>query len=179
MHYLIVPGYSNSGPEHWQTYWEHSLPNATRVQQRNWEHPTKAEWVDALDKTVASLKSDTILVAHSLGVATTVFCLLKNVAEGRLPAYVKGAFLVAPADIDAIDIVDDFAPMPLQKLPVPTCVVASRNDEYVTFERANLFAKSWGSKLFDVGCCGHINALSNLGEWPEGRKLLAEFEKSL
>ena len=122
---------------------------------------------------------DTILIAHSLGVATTVFCLLKNVAEGRLPANVKGAFLVAPADIDAIDIVDDFAPMPLQKLPVPTCVVASRNDEYVTFERANLFAKSWGSKLFDVGCCGHINALSNLGAWDEGRKLLAEFEKNL
>jgi predicted alpha/beta hydrolase family esterase len=31
----------------------------------------------------------------------------------------------------------------------------------------------------DVGCLGHINADSNLGEWEQGRKLLAEFEKTL
>jgi predicted alpha/beta hydrolase family esterase len=179
MHYLIVPGYSNSGPEHWQTYWEQSFPDASRVEQRCWEHPHKAEWVDTLDKTVTTLKSDTILVSHSLGVATTVLWLLKAASEKRLPANVKGAFLVAPADIDAIDIVDDFAPMPLEKLPIPTCVVASRNDEYVTFERARLFAVSWGSIFVDVGCCGHINALSNLGAWDEGRKLLAEFEENL
>lgn len=179
MHYLIVPGYSNSGPTHWQTYWEKSLPGANRVQQRSWEHPVKAEWVDALDSAVAALKSDTVLVSHSLGVATTVLWLMQKVWEGAVPAKVKGVFLVAPADIDVIDIVDDFAPMPLEKLPVPSCVVASQNDEYVTIERARQFADSWGSLFFDVGRKGHINALSNLGEWEEGRALLREFEKNL
>jgi predicted alpha/beta hydrolase family esterase len=33
--------------------------------------------------------------------------------------------------------------------------------------------------FFDVGRKGHINALSNLGEWEEGRALLKEFEKIL
>lgn len=179
MHYLIVPGYSNSGPTHWQTYWEKSLPDANRVEQRDWEHPHKADWVDTLDRTVAALESDTILVSHSLGVATTVLWLLQKAREGAVPAKVKGVFLVAPADIDVIDIVEDFAPMPLEKLPVPSCVVASQNDEYVTIERARLFADSWGSLFFDVGRKGHINALSNLGEWEEGRALLREFEKNL
>ena len=179
MHYLIVPGYSNSGPTHWQTYWANNMPDASRVEQYDWEHPHKAEWVGTLDRTVAALESDTVLVSHSLGVATTVLCLQKMAAEKRLPTKVKGVFLVAPADIDVIDIVEDFAPMPLEKLPVPSCVVASENDEYVTIERARLFADSWGSMFFDIGCKGHINALSNIGEWEEGRALLKEFEKIL
>ena len=179
MHYLIVPGYSNSGPTHWQTYWANNMPDASRVEQHDWEHPHKADWVDTLDRTVAALESDTVLVSHSLGVATTVLWLMQKAREGTVPAKVKGVFLVAPADIDVIDIVEDFAPMPLEKLPVPSCVVASENDEYVTIERARLFADSWGSMFFDVGRKGHINALSNLGEWEEGRALLKEFEKIL
>lgn len=179
MHYLIVPGYSNSGPDHWQTYWEKSFPDASRVQQHCWEFPKKADWVDTLDRTVAALESDTVLVSHSLGVATTVLWLMQKAREGAVPAKVKGVFLVAPADIDVIDIVEDFAPMPLEKLPVPSCVVASENDEYVTIERARMFAEAWGSMFFDVGRKGHINALSNLGEWEEGRALLKEFEKIL
>jgi predicted alpha/beta hydrolase family esterase len=49
----------------------------------------------------------------------------------------------------------------------------------VTIERARAFADAWGSMFFDVGRKGHINALSNLGEWEEGRALLKEFEKIL
>ena len=86
---------------------------------------------------------------------------------------------MAPADVDKLDLAKDFAPVPLQKLPVPSCVVASENDIYVTIERARQFADAWGSMFVDVGCLGHINADSNLGEWEQGRKLLAEFEKTL
>jgi len=179
MHYLIVPGLNNSGPSHWQSFWVNSLPDASRVYQRNWDHPLKEEWIETLDKTIANLESDTIIVSHSLGVVTTVHWLLQKSAEGTLPANVKGAFLVAPADADAVEFICDFAPMPLQKLPVPSCVVASENDPFVTIERARLFAKSWGSILFDVGNLGHINAKSNLGEWPQGREFLKQFEISM
>ncbi|WP_298769250.1 alpha/beta hydrolase [uncultured Fibrobacter sp.] len=179
MHYLIVPGLNNSGPTHWQTFWTKSLPDASRVYQRNWEHPVKAEWIETLDETVAGLESETILVSHSLGVITTVHWLQKKVAEGKLPSLVKAVFLVAPADADAVQIISDFAPVPLQKLPVPSCVVASENDIYVSIERARQFADAWGSTFVDVGCLGHINADSNLGEWEQGRKILAEFEKTL
>lgn len=179
MHYLIVPGLNNSGPTHWQSFWVKSLPDASRVYQRNWDHPLKAEWIETLDETVAGLKTDTILVSHSLGVVTTVHWLLQKATSGTLPSLIKGAFLVGPADADNVDVINDFVPMPLQKLPVPSCVVASENDPFVTIERARQFADSWGSMFFDVGNLGHINAKSNLGEWEQGKKFLAEFEKSL
>ncbi|MBR3851414.1 MAG: serine hydrolase family protein, partial [Fibrobacter sp.] len=89
MHYLIVPGYSNSGPTHWQTYWTKSLPDASRVYQHSWDHPLKADWVSTLDETVSGLKTDTILVSHSLGVVTTVHWLLEKAAKGGVPGNIK------------------------------------------------------------------------------------------
>jgi predicted alpha/beta hydrolase family esterase len=62
--------------------------------------------------------------------------------------------------------------MPLYKLPFPSIVVASSNDEYVTLERAKHFADSWGSELINAGNLGHINSSSDLGNWPFGISLL-------
>jgi predicted alpha/beta hydrolase family esterase len=179
MHYLIVPGLNNSGPSHWQTFWAKSLPNASRVYQRCWDKPQKEEWIDTLDETVKQLKGDTILVSHSLGSVTTVFWLLQAQERHELPANIKGAFLVAPADTDVVESISNFAPMPLGKLPVPTCIVGSENDPYMTYARVEFFAKSWGAKLFNAGALGHINSDCNLGEWEQGRKFLAEFERTL
>ena len=172
MNYLIVPGLNNSGPSHWQSFWAKSLPNASRVYQRCWDKPQKEEWVATLDETVRQLKGDTILVSHSLGSVTTVFWLLRAQERHELPANIKGVFLVAPADTDVVESISNFAPMPTGKLPVPACVVGSEN-------RAEFFAKSWGAKLFNAGALGHINSDSNLGEWEQGRKFLAEFERGL
>ena len=33
-------------------------------------------------------------------------------------------------------------------------------------------AQAWGARMVDCGECGHINAESGLGEWPEGQALL-------
>ena len=64
--------------------------------------------------------------------------------------------------------------MPLSLLPFPALVVASSDDFYVTPERAAFFAEKWGAKLVNIGAKGHINAASNLGDWPEGCALLKE-----
>ena len=133
MHYLIVPGLNNSGPSHWQTFWAKSLPNASRVYQRCWDKPQKEEWIDTLDETVKQLKDDTILVSHSLGSVTTALWLLRAQERHELPANIKGAFLVAPADTDVVESISNFAPMPTGKLPVPSCIVGSENDPYMTF----------------------------------------------
>ena len=37
---------------------------------------------------------------------------------------------------------------------------------------------AWGVKLFNAGALGHINSDSDLGEWEQGRKFLAEFEST-
>ena len=179
MNYLIVPGLNNSGPKHWQSFWAKSLPNAVRVEQRSWDKPQKEKWIETLDKAVAQLGSDTIIVAHSLGVATTVLWLAKKFAEKNVPAHIKGAFLVSPSDVDNIEVIHSFAPMPLVKLPVPAAVVASDNDEFVSIERSEFFTVAWGAHLFRAGALGHINSDSDLKEWEQGRAFLAEFEKSI
>ncbi len=174
MHHLIVPGLNNSGPDHWQSFWEKSLPDTSRVVQENWEHPEKEDWIRRLSRYIAGLTSDTVLVAHSLGVVTCVEWMLRE-----RNSLVKGAFLVAPADADCVELIRDFAPVPLKRLPVPSMVVASRDDPFVSFGRAEEFSAAWGASLVDVGNLGHINAETKLGEWLAGRKLLDAFEKKL
>jgi len=184
MHHLIVPGLNNSGPTHWQSFWAKSLEDASCVVQRNWDAPQKSEWIETLDEAVSKLESDTIFISHSLGVVTTVLWLTEifgrtGAAANPKAHFIKGAFLVSPSDADNIEIINNFAPMPLQKLPVPAWVIASEDDPFVTMERSKFFANAWGAHIESVGCLGHINAKSNLGEWEQGRKLLAEFEKTL
>jgi predicted alpha/beta hydrolase family esterase len=62
--------------------------------------------------------------------------------------------------------------MPLYRLPFPTIVVASLNDSAVSFERARLFAESWGSEVVNAGAAGHIDTKSGYGSWPAGYLLV-------
>ena len=179
MNYLIVPGLNNSDEKHWQTFWEKSLPSTQRVQQRSWDNPQREEWIAKLGETIERLNQDTIIVAHSLGVATTVMYLTQKTEQGKIPSQIKGAFLVSPSDVDNIEVIQSFAPMPLQKLSVPACVVASENDPFVSMERALFFANAWGVPVFNAGALGHINSDSDLGEWEQGRQFLAEFERTI
>jgi len=64
--------------------------------------------------------------------------------------------------------------MPLAKFPVPTLVVASANDPYVTLDRAREFADSWDADFCYAGELGHINADSRLGFWPQGLVMLGQ-----
>lgn len=169
--YVIIPGLGNSGPGHWQSLWQQTLPNALRVEQRDWENPVKDEWLQALEQTVQQARGECILIAHSLGVA-----LVAHWAVNFHSSKVRAALLVSPSDVDSPahtpDSVRGFAPMPLQLLPFKTTVVASSNDPFVTLARATQFADAWGADLVKIGACGHINAESNLGDWPQGGKLL-------
>jgi GNAT superfamily N-acetyltransferase len=84
---------------------------------------------------------------------------------------VRGALLVAPSDPLAAVYPSGptgFAPVPLHTLPFPSTVVASHSDEYVTFAQAEHYATAWGSRLWDLGDAGHINADAGYGPWPEG-----------
>ncbi|MGW4894941.1 RBBP9/YdeN family alpha/beta hydrolase [Kitasatospora sp. NPDC004240] len=174
--YLVLPGYQSSGPEHWQSVWEASDPSAfRRVEQEDWDHPEPGPWVAALDAAVARAAGagPVVLVAHSLGCAT-VACWAAGAPAGRTAA-VRGALLVAPADIDRADVPDlfPFRPMALTRLPFPSVVVNSTDDPWVTPGRARGFAEAWGARYVEIGAHGHINSDSGLGDWPAGRELLA------
>lgn len=170
---VIIPGLGNSGPRHWQSHWQKTLPNAVRVEQRDWENPTRAEWLAALDKVTQKVPGECILIAHSLGVA-----LVAHWAMNFHNSKVRAALLVSPSDVDSPahtpDSVRDFAPMPLKHLPFQSVVVASSDDPFVTLARAEQFAHAWQADLVNIGPCGHINAESGLGDWPQGLNILSD-----
>jgi predicted alpha/beta hydrolase family esterase len=168
---LTIAGLWNSGPQHWQTHWE-SKHGWTRVRQRDWDHPDRDEWVAALDDAVRAQPTLPILAAHSLGC-----CLVARWVADRGGSGVAGALLVAPSDVEAPDYPVEgrsFASMPLVRLPFPSLLVASTNDEYLSMTRARQFADAWGSRLVVIGDAGHINGASGYGPWPKGEEMLLE-----
>lgn len=170
--FLIVPGLFNSGPDHWQSHWQRMLRGAERVEQSDWERPTLGEWTAGLAEAVRR-RPGAVLIAHSLGCA--VVAHLAAISGGR---GVAGALLVAPADVNregpAGRLLQGFSPLPRQRLPFPTLVVASRDDPYVAITQARAFAHGWGARFEDIGRSGHINVESGHGPWPDGLDLLRD-----
>jgi len=168
--YLIVPGLGNSGPKHWQTYFQNSGDNFYRIEQQEWNAPTCEEWVNTVDKKVIEIDPATVvLIGHSLGCLTIAFWAKKFKRQ------IKGALLVAPSDSEASLYTfpaTGFVPIPLDKLTFKTIVVASENDSWVSLERAKFLADNWGSEFINIGKAGHINADSGYTNWDEGMRLL-------
>lgn len=168
---VIIPGINNSGPEHWQSIWQAKYRRAVRVEQQNWDWPERDAWVEELGCALDKMAGEVVLVAHSLGCLTVAHWA---VAQKRR---IGGALLVAPVDLERPEYppgVGGFTPTPTAPLPFRSIVVASTNDEYCSIERAREFAHAWGSRLVNIGDCGHINAAAGFGEWPGGEELLNE-----
>ena len=169
---LLLPGYGDSGPEHWQSVWERRF-GYTRVEQDDWLEPVVEDWVRTLDRAVAAQRAPVVLVAHSLGCALAVRWA-STAPAGR----VRAALMVAPADVESDahtpDEVRSFAPLPTARLPFPSVLVASEDDPFMRVDRARWFAARWGSRFVSVGARGHLNAESGIGDWPEGHRLLEE-----
>jgi len=171
--YYIVPGLGNSGPDLWQTYFEHSGYNFTRINQQEWNSPDCADWISNIDEAVKTLDPATVvLIGHSLG------CLAIVHWAARYKRKIKGALLVAPSDSEAQVYTfpaTGFALIPFNKLAFKTIVVASANDVWVSLERAAFFATQWGSEFTNLGNAGHINVSSGHSNWDEGLELLETF----
>lgn len=177
---LILPGYADSGADHWQSHWERADPACRRVVQDDWLEPRLDDWLAVLDRHIRECATPPLLVAHSLACALVAHWVARTGANrGERPGHgVGGSLLVAPADVDSPehtpDEVRSFSPIPLVRLPFPSIVVASTDDPFVSPARAAAFARAWGSRLVTLPRAGHINADAGFGPWPEGRRLLAE-----
>ncbi|MEO6314368.1 MAG: alpha/beta fold hydrolase [Chitinophagaceae bacterium] len=169
--YFILPGLNNSGPGHWQTHWENEY-GFTRIQQADWNHPVAEDWIQTMDAAIVTYPlKEVVLIGHSLACNTIVQW------AARYNHIIKAALLVAPSDTEAPSYpqgTSGFAPMPLNRLPFPSVIVTSSNDEYVTPRRAQFFAANWGSDCIDAGILGHINAASGIGNWPQGFAILEQ-----
>lgn len=173
---LILPGWQNSGPGHWQSRWE-TLHGHRRVEQHDWMVPKRGDWIARLEDVILGTDGPVVLVAHSLGCILTAAWAQVSRSTGR----VRGALLVAPGDAEREELraaLPSWSPVVRERLPFPAILVGSRNDPYCSFERAEGLAHDWGARFIDLGERGHVNAESGLGDWPEGQALLLDWTGS-
>ena len=179
---FVLAGLHGAGEDHWMTFWEKAFPAFRRVSQDDWENPDYAAWGPRLSEAVTQASRPVVLLAHSLGTSLT---MRWSFDQPALVRKVAGAFLIAPTDRDMFDArpggspVRGFGGMILKRLPFPSAVVASRNDDRVSFERARTFAGAWGSTFIDAGELGHIGSAAKLEYWPFGLLRFGQFVASL
>jgi predicted alpha/beta hydrolase family esterase len=169
---LLLPGWLDSGPGHWQSRWQ-ALHGDLRVEQSDWQWPRRGDWMARLEEMLLQQHRPALLVAHSLG----CHLVAAWAAHSAHTARVCAALLVAPPDIERNDMPPQVAawrPIERRRLPFRSLVVASSDDPFGRIERAAALAGQWGSAWCSIGAAGHINAESGLGDWPEGRALVQQ-----
>ena len=163
---IIIPGWRDSAPGHWQSLWAECLPGAVRVQQDDWITPSRSAWVGSISRTILSQSAPVVIAAHSLG------CIASAHLPPEASARIQGALLVAPADPERRSVLTDFGPVPYQALPYRSILVASSNDPYCPVRTAGAYARAWGSEFVRLQNAGHINLEAGFGPWPLGLALL-------
>jgi predicted alpha/beta hydrolase family esterase len=167
---LILPGWQNSGPGHWQSLWERAH-GYIRVEQHDWMRPLRGDWIARLEEVLLSCDGPAVLAAHSLGCIQVAAWA----AHSKNTQRVKGALLVAPPDTERDDLrqaLPGWAPVLQQRLPFESLVFASSDDPFCAPARVQQFAAAWGATLVDAGPRGHLNADSGLGDWPQAHDAL-------
>lgn len=176
--YLIVPGWQGSCAKHWQSHWQQVLPESARVEQDDWLLPERQAWIAQLESQISADQRPVVLIAHSLGCVTVAHWAAQ--ASAAVLARVRGALLVAPADVERQDCpaaLLNFAPMPTQRLPFPSVLVGSSNDHAADAQRALLFAQQWGSAAIILPQAGHINVQSGHHRWEQGFTWLYQLQE--
>jgi hypothetical protein len=163
---LIVPGLGNSGPLHWQSWLQSLHRDAVRVEQDDWNVPDLEAWAARLGRTLERAGDGPWLVAaHSFGcLAAARYLALQGAAANQRLAAV---LLVAPADPDAFGVSDR---LPQTRLAVPSTVIASQTDPWMSLQAARRWAQHWGSAWINLGDAGHINAASGHGPLPVAQR---------
>ena len=177
LHVLVLPGWQGSGPLHWQSRWE-ALYGDVRVEQSDWMHPLRGDWMMRLDEAIGELEAAggspaIALVAHSLG----CHLVAAWAAHSGKTARVRAALLVAPPDVEREEFrapLHSFSPIVRQRVPFPALAVISPDDPYCTPARARAMAADWGARTLETAPLGHLNGDSGLGDWPQGRQMLAD-----
>ena len=174
---LLLPGWLDSGPAHWQSRWER-LYGWRRVEQNDWVWPKRGDWMARLEEVLLESETPAVLVAHSLG------CLLVAAwaAHSQHTRRVRGALLVAPPDIEREDAppnLHPWRPIPRRALPFAATAVTSDDDPYSAPERSARLAGEWGARQVGIGAAGHINGESGLAEWPAGATLVHALTQAL
>jgi len=157
---LVIPGLHDSGPGHWQTWLQRQYRHARRVHQQDWHTPDLSTWSarigEVLDRSAPGTRW--VAVAHSFG----CLALAHHLQTRTGPHPVASALLVAPANPEKFEVQDQ---LPQAGLGIPSVLVGSENDPWMTLDSARLWAHRWGSRFHNHGPVGHINVESGHGPW--------------
>jgi predicted alpha/beta hydrolase family esterase len=176
--FVFLAGLGNSEPHHWQRLWCGELARTNRVlwvEHADWNRVSRDRWLAEMDAALDGMGPSpaAVLVAHSLGCLLAAEWLAENWESN-----VASALLVAPPDLaspQAPPGISGFRnPFSLAPANCKCTVVASENDPFASMDYCQRLADHWRARLVNIGARGHINAGSELGNWAEGRKLLAE-----
>jgi predicted alpha/beta hydrolase family esterase len=182
---LIVPGLRDHVEAHWQTLLAAKLPRVRSVAPMGRDNLELAPRVDAIDRELMAIGGPVVIVAHSGGVVSLLHWAAR---PGRCRKRVRGALLATPPDferplpagyprVEALAAAG-WSPVPVDPLPFPSIVAASRNDPLARFDRVRELARCWGSLFVDLGDVGHLNPASGYGEWPRAEELIRELSAS-
>jgi predicted alpha/beta hydrolase family esterase len=163
---LLLPGWQDSGPSHWQSRWQQAH-GFERVQQDDWWWPRRGDWMARLEDQLLADDRPALLVAHSLGCHLVAAWAQHSQHRAR----VAGALLVAPPDLERAETppqLHNWLPIVAHALPFPSTAVISADDPFCTADRGRQIAGAWGCETVMLGPVGHINGDSGLGDWPDG-----------
>lgn len=173
---VIVPGLRDETPAHWQALLAQELPDVRSTPALGRANLDLDARIEAIEAAVSAATHPVVLVAHSGGCIATVHW------ASRTRLKLRGALLATPPALrrplgPEYPSLSAFAqagwlPMPLQRLPFPCVVGASRNDPLAEFTEAADLALAWGAKLVDLGAVGHLNPASGYGPWPGAHALI-------
>jgi predicted alpha/beta hydrolase family esterase len=179
---LIIPGLRDHVEEHWQTHLAAKLQKVRTVEPAETNKLNCANRVQRIQAELEKIQGPVILVAHSAGVLMTVHWAFKHQAN------IQGALLAAPPDLSqkwpenypSSETLreEGWDPLPKEKLPFPSIVVASTNDHLASFESVAYLAALWGSDIINAGDVGHLNPASGFGEWPLAEELILKLDQN-
>jgi uncharacterized protein len=162
---VTVPGLHGSDGAHWQSWLERQFARSLRVEQDDWDAPDLALWGRALARLLARERGPFLLAAHSFGCLVTAHALL----QGTLAADVAGVLFVAPASPEKFRFAGAFE---ARRLPVPSILIGSETDPWMTLAGARELAQHLGSAFVNLGDAGHINTAAGFGPWPRAKHFI-------
>ncbi|MBB5441764.1 MULTISPECIES: alpha/beta hydrolase [unclassified Paraburkholderia] len=159
---VTVPGLHGSEGAHWQTWLERQFAHSLRVEQANWDAPDLARWAKSLCDLLARERGPFVLAAHSFGCLATAHAL----QQGALASEVVGVLFVAPASPRRFE---SAGPFDARRLGVPSILIGSETDPWMTLADARDLAQRFGSAFVNLGDAGHINTAAGFGPWPRAK----------
>jgi predicted alpha/beta hydrolase family esterase len=169
---LIVPGLHDSGPAHWQSWLQSLYRDSVRVTQRDWDRPDLDRWAARIGSTLERAgEGPWLAVAHSFGCLALARHLLLN-PQSALAA----VLFVAPAEPDKFGVAQL---LPQSQLRLPTMILASDTDPWMSASSTRRWAARWGSHWSTLGDAGHINAESGFGPLPFARRWVQAMQQRL